>query len=253
LVELVSLDWLAERLGSAELQVVDPRTRERYLSGHAAGSVHVPIREAFDDGRLRDPADLAGWLGSRGVDRSRPVVVYDDYDGQKGSMLTWILEWLGHPQVSLVDAPFGRAWAERGGELFYRPARPDPVEFPVELRPALRATREDVAGAAGPVVDVRGRAEFEGTDAAEGEPGGHIPGALHVDWREFVQDGDALFAPSETVRGLLAGAGGVPILYCRSGPRAAVAAQALRVAGVEARLYDGSILDWTRAGMPLEQ
>ena len=109
--------------------------------------------------------------------------------------------------------------------------------------------------ARGPALDVRGRDEYEGTaEAPDDEPVGHIPGAVLVEWRSFITDGDRLYRDSDAVRDLLeqAGAGPEPVVYCRSGPRAAVAVVALRRAGIPARLYDGSFLDWTRARMPVE-
>ena len=252
-MEFVSPEWLAERLGSRELAVLDPRTRERYLSGHAAGAVHVPIRSAFEDGRLLGDDELAAWLGSRGVSPEQPVAIYDDYDGQKGAMLAWILEYLGHEQVGLLDAPFAR-WTEAGQELFYRPVTPKPVEFRATPRPELRATRDEVT-AAGLALDVRAQDEYDGSaEVPDGEAAGHIPGAVLVEWRSFVTDGERLYRGPQDVRDLVAsaGAGEAPVVYCRSGPRAAVAVVALRRAGVPARLYDGSFLDWTRAGLPVE-
>jgi thiosulfate/3-mercaptopyruvate sulfurtransferase len=253
-VELVSIEWLDEHLGAPGVLVLDPRTRERYLSGHAAGVVHAPIREAFDgEGRLRGNEELAAWLGSRGVSRDVSVAVLDDYDGQKGSMLAWILEYLGHPDVKLLDAPFFARWKDRGGELFYRPVFPDAAELAISPRAELRASREDVEASAAPVLDVRSAEELEPSgDAA----GGWIPGAVHLYWRGFVEDGERLFVPAEAALRLLEETGlgpeGEPILYCQSGPRAAAALIAMRRAGVAARLYDGSFLDWTRAGMPVE-
>ena len=90
-MELVPPEWFeAPRL--IGYRGPDARTRERYLSGHAAGAVHLPVRSAFEDGRLLGYDALAAWLGSRGVSREQPVAIYDDYDGRKGAMLSWILE-----------------------------------------------------------------------------------------------------------------------------------------------------------------
>jgi thiosulfate/3-mercaptopyruvate sulfurtransferase len=253
--ELVPIEWLDEHLGSAGVLVLDPRTRERYLSGHASGAVHAPIRHAFDaEGRLRSGEELAAWLGSRGVSRGVVVAVLDDYDGQKGSTLAWILEYLGHPAVKFLNAPFAR-WRDSGRELFYRPVGPEPAEFTASRHTELRASREDVAKARGRAVDVRAPEEFDAASEAD-EPGGHIPGAVNLDWRAFVTDSDELFADPHTVLRLLESAGlsagDKPIVYCRSGPRAAVAIVAMSRAGVPATLYDGSFLDWTRARMPVE-
>jgi thiosulfate/3-mercaptopyruvate sulfurtransferase len=207
------------------------------------------------EGALRGDEELAAWLAGRGVSRERPIVVYDDFDAQKGSMLAWILEYLGHDDVSLLDAPFGR-WQATGRELFYRPVRPGPASFAPSPRPELRATRQQVADAAGALLDVRSPEEHAGVELTPGEAVGRIPGSVHASWLAFVRDEDTLFAGDEEVTALLAELGLADaesvIVYCRSGPRAAVAATALRLSGRQARLYVGSFLDWTAAQMPVE-
>src|SRR5262249_8289085 len=158
------------------------------------------------------------------------------------------------PHVKLLDAPFAR-WRASGRELFYRPVSPEATEFAPARRPELRALLEDVsAPATGAPLDVRAAEEFDAPDQGD-EPGGPNPGAVNVDWRAFVEDGDTLFTGPDGVQRALNDAGAAhgdgTIVYCRSGPRAAVAFVAMCRAGVPARLYVGSFLEWTRAGMPV--
>jgi thiosulfate/3-mercaptopyruvate sulfurtransferase len=256
--KLVTSEWLAGRLGDSSLQVIDPRTRERYLSGHAAGAVHVPMREAFGgEGRIHDDRRLAEWLAGRGIASDRPVAVYDDFDFQKGSMVAWILEYLGHGDVSLLAAPFSSTWQAEGREYFYRPVHPDSARFAVAPRPELRATPDEASSGTMAILDVRSGEEYRRTEPVANEPVGHLPGAVNVPWRAFVRDQQDPFVGADEIARLLAEAGIADkrpiVVYCQSGPRAAVAFTAIRLVGRSAGLYDGSFLDWIRAGRPVEK
>jgi thiosulfate/3-mercaptopyruvate sulfurtransferase len=255
--KLVTSEWLAARLGDPALQVIDPRTRERYLSGHAAGAVHVPMREAFDgEGRMHNDRRLAEWLSKRGIASDRPVAVYDDFDFQKGAMVAWILEYLGHSEISLLAAPFSSTWQTEDRELFYRPVYRDPAKLNAAPRSELRVTSDEVMNGMA-ILDVRSREEYGRTEPVANESVGHIPGAVNIPWRAFVRDQQNAFVDANETGRLLADAGIADerriLVYCRAGPRAAVAFAALRLAGRSVGLYDGSFLDWKRAGRPIEK
>jgi thiosulfate/3-mercaptopyruvate sulfurtransferase len=228
----------------------------RYLSGHLPGAINAPATGALDErGRLRADDDLASWLASSGVGTDLPVVLYDGYDGQLGSLMAWVLEYLGHPDVRFLRTSF-EAWKGSGRPVKYRPVEGKPATFAPRLRPAVRAGRPDVAGATGTLLDVRSEAEYTG-EAPGDLPPGHIPGAVSVPWLEFVGKEGNLFVSRREALSLLRDSGVNPeddiITYCRTGPRAAVAWLALLHAGLQVRLYDGSFMDWTsEADAPVE-
>lgn len=95
------------------------------------------------------------------------------------------------------------------------------------------------------LVDVRSRAEFDGTAGYPCDPAqGHIPGAIHIDLDEL------LGAEREDLRPLLDANGVRPgsrlVLYCHSGSRSGIASAALNAAGIEAENYAGSWHEWSR-------
>jgi thiosulfate/3-mercaptopyruvate sulfurtransferase len=256
-VRFVDSDWVRARLGSPELQVLDPRLRVRYTSGHLQGAIHVSVARAYDPGGgLLGDEDLAAWLAASGVRTDKTVLIYDQGDAQAGALLAWILEYLGHPDVVFLRESF-ESWRDGGGELFYRPIPAPPRDFQARPRPELRARREDVLAAAGSnLIDVRSAEEFSGEQVMRpDEVPGHIPGARNIAWLSFIDGDPDLFVPAEEVDELLRKQGIDPneptIVYCRSGLRAAAVTLALLQVGLPARLYDGSWLDWCKVEDPL--
>ncbi|MHB8619365.1 MAG: sulfurtransferase [Chloroflexota bacterium] len=253
----VDASWLRDRLDEPGLTVIDPRSRMRYLSGHAPRALSVPVQETFaEHGRLVSDDELVSWLGRRGVAAEGTAVVYADADGQPGAMLAWILEYLGHPDVRFVTTRFER-WRDEGGELVYRPMVATPTTFEAKPKRELRATWEVVESGRVRLLDTRTPEEFSGERVMGDEPPGHIPGALNLPWLSFQAEDDNLFLAPTEVAARLREAGATPglevVVYCRSGQRAAVAWLAIHLAGAPVRLYDGSFLDWSsRRDLPIE-
>jgi thiosulfate/3-mercaptopyruvate sulfurtransferase len=112
----------------------------------------------------------------------------------------------------------------------------------------VEVTREDLVGRLGevPLLDVRTPEEFSGEAGYPCDPRqGHIPGARHLELREL------LTRSSDEIRELVGLPEGAEIIaYCHSGSRSAMAVEALRAAGYEARNYAGSWHEWSREGDP---
>jgi thiosulfate/3-mercaptopyruvate sulfurtransferase len=249
LADAEGLDQEAPRL-----LIIDPRSPMRYLSGHLPRAINVPAAKAFtQEAHLLPTQQLVAWLGELGVEIDVPVLLYDEYDGQQGCFLAWLLEYFGHLDVRFLRIPF-QEWKARGREVAYRPVAVEPVAFESSTRSEIRADWTDVSNSTrAQLLDLRTEAEFSGQ-----EPGseGHIPGAKNIPWLRLVRPEGSLFVTSEKAQQLLWGAGvreDRPITaYCRSGPRAAVAYVVLQQVGCEIRVYDGSYLDWTKRGLRIE-
>ena len=252
----VSADWVAERIGQPGYLVIDPRSAMRYLMGHLRGAVSVPFKKLQGpDGKLGEPEQLASAFGNVGLSDDVAPVLYDHQDGRNAAMAAWVLEYLGRDDVHVMDLRY-ESWKEQGREVLYRPVPTEAKPFTVQLNPTLRASLGDVADPGSAILlDTRTEEEFNGQVEMDHRPG-HIPGAInlpHVDTAGA--DGNLLIDEFELRERL--GIVGIAnndsvIAYCRSGVRASVAWLALRQAGYDVRLYDGSYAEWMDSDQPVE-
>ncbi|HXW08930.1 MAG TPA: sulfurtransferase [Vicinamibacterales bacterium] len=263
---LISPRELADTLAGGEAQplVLDLRPPEAFATGHVPGAIHVDLWgvSLIDT----DPAPLEAFmwmiehvLAIHGVDRTTPVIVYDDQSGVRAARAFWFLEYFGHPSVRLLDGGFG-AW-QRAGLPVTRDASPPPKSDWTGSREGNRlATWRDVHAAIdredAVLLDARSDDEYCGR-TVRAKRGGAIPGAVHVEWtRNLTPEGE--FKPAAELKQLYETAGVTPdrevIAYCQGGYRAAHAYLALRLLGYpRVRNYVGSWKEWgDREGLPIQ-
>ncbi len=193
-----------------------------------------------------------------GVSNTSRVVVYGA-SPVVAARAFFTLDAMGHPRVTILDGGL-RAWRaegrpiETGAAKAATPGQFTPVLNPARLASAQLIQQQMPAGIA--LVDVRPDPEFLGTDGGMGgqHAAGHIAGAKQLTWNSLVQE-DGRFLPREQLQAKLAAAGatsGKPVVsYCMVGMRASVVYFTARHLGYEAKLYDGSIVDWTMKRLPV--
>jgi thiosulfate/3-mercaptopyruvate sulfurtransferase len=246
---LIDARELGERLGAVTL--IDLRPAEEFALGHIEGSRHLDIYGVS----LNDSSDapLNAFLpifrtlfGSRGVSVDKPVVIYDHETGERAARAVWLLAVLGHPEVRILDGG-SQAWTASGKRLVRLtqspppadPAKAPPTPPPFKGKPNLDllATRFDVERAIDDgqtvIVDVRRESEYRGTER-RARRAGTIPGAVHVFWRDHLDDKGA-FRPADEIRDLYASRGATPdktiIPFCQGGYRSANTFLALKSLG----------------------
>jgi thiosulfate/3-mercaptopyruvate sulfurtransferase len=240
------------------LGATDPRGE--HDRGHIPGSRYVDLETelagpgAADAGRhpLPDPHELAARATGWGVGPGTAVVVYDDNGGMSAARLWWLLRWIGHDAVRLLDGGLA-AWRAAGGEVEHGPdPEPVPSSSPLRARPGSLptvSTAEIVAGTVGQLVDARAAERYRGEVEPIDPVAGHIPGAVNVPTAgNLGPDGTFLEPAALRERFTAAGLGeGEPVVaYCGSGITAAHELLALEVAGLGAgaALYAPSWSGW---------
>ena len=261
----------ALRLFDATVELVRPPEGGPYTvaSGRPGyEKAHIP-GAAFADipGELSDPdspfaftlppADrFAAAAGRLGIGPGTHVVVYAQDTPMWATRLWWQLRFFGFDAVSVLDGGLA-AWRAAGlpledAEIFYPPAR-----FSAEPRWERLATRADVeavvatgAGSAC-LVNALTPPVFRGEGPSSYSRPGRIPGSINAPWTELVDPDTNLFRPRPDLERALQAAGALgetPVIaYCGGGISATVDLFALALLGRdEARLYDGSLTEWTR-------
>ena len=248
-----------------QVTLIDLRPAEDFAFGHIKGAKHLDIYAM----NLNDtsPAPLEaflsmfnGPLGARGVSRDHPVVIYDHESGERASRAVWLLSTLDHPDVKLLDGG-SQAWVRSGRSLVRvdevaepiapEKAPPTPPPFRGGRRLEYLATRFDVDRAIDDettvIVDVRRASEYRGTEKRARRVG-TIPGAVHIFWREHLDENGA-FRPADEVKVLYESKGVTPdktvITLCQGGYRSANTFIALSWLGYpRVRNYVGSWAEW---------
>jgi thiosulfate/3-mercaptopyruvate sulfurtransferase len=248
-----------------EAILLDLRPAEHFALGHIEGSRHLDLYGVSLTDSSAAPLEaflsmLRILFGTRGITNDRPVVVYDHESGERASRAVWLLAVLGHPDVRLLDGGTA-AWTAAGGRLVRTTAASPPVD-PAKAPPTpapydgafdldLLATRCDVHRAiddeATVIVDVRRQSEYRGIEQ-RARRAGTIPGAVHVFWREHLDQAGAFRSP-EAIRELYVSRGITPeknvIAVCHGGYRSANTVIALKSLGFpRVRNYVGSWGEW---------
>jgi thiosulfate/3-mercaptopyruvate sulfurtransferase len=259
---LISTEQLAALREGAGATVIDARGTAAYLKGHIPGAVASRWQDFTDPkspvkGLLHpDSAELARRFGALGVANDRPVVVYAEpfeHWGAEGRFF-WMLHYLGHDDVRVLDGGFPK-WRAEGREVAHMPTRAVPATFSPVLRMDGFIDREGVAACLEEapdtvVVDCRSSKEY----AKEG----HIPGAVNLPWVSLYTEAGTV-RPEGELRALLEAAGITPdkevVPYCTGGVRSAWVFTVLHLLGYKRlKNYDGSWWDWTHDGrMPIER
>ena len=264
---LVDVETLRAHLDDPNWLVVDVRHQlsdtgygERaYAAGHIPGAVFLHCDRDLSgvmsgcNGRhpLPDPEQLAQRLGDIGIGAVTQVVVYDDAQGMIAGRLWWLLRWLGHDAVALLDGGLP-AWQAAGGTLTDVAPTLLPRTFvacPQDLRVNVDYVLERLETPHMRLVDARGTDRFRGENETIDPVAGHIPGAVNRCFKDNLLP-DGRFKPAAQLRAewlaLLAGSPPDLVVHqCGSGVSACLNMVAMEIAGLPgSRLYAGSWSEW---------
>ena len=264
---LVTTDILAAHLADPRWLVVDCRFdlrnedlgRTQYLDAHVPGAVYASLahdlagKKSGKNGRHPLPAidEFAATVRRLGVSSDTQVVAYDQDAGMYASRFWWMLRFIGHDAIAVLDG----GWAKWNAEQ--RPSRcgderPPAGDFIASPRPEWRLTIDDVARLPESIllVDARGPERFEGRTEPLDRVAGHIPGAANHYYKQNLSDSGTMLPPDalrQQYEPLLAGRDpGQVVMYCGSGVSACHNLLAMEHAGLSgARLYPGSWSEWS--------
>jgi thiosulfate/3-mercaptopyruvate sulfurtransferase len=273
---LIEASVLRDLIGKPDLAVIDcrfdlsnrSRGRAAYLEGHIPGAKYADLETDLSgpvtakSGRhpLPAPEDFAAALERWGIGSATQVIVYDDAGGSFAARAWWLLRWLGHKSVAVLDGGIN-AWIAAEGLLEPGEARPSQERIPSDGRIAPKSDRAALietadidrflANPANLLVDARAAERFAGSVEPIDTVAGHIGGAANHPFSTNLRQ-DGRFLPAAELRRLweLRLAGRKPervAAMCGSGVTACHNLLSLEVAGLSgAKLYAGSWSEWIR-------
>ncbi|HIK04772.1 MAG TPA: sulfurtransferase [Trichormus sp. M33_DOE_039] len=263
---VVSSAWLLENLHDPQVVVVDCRFsladpqlgRRQYQASHIEGAYYLdlnldlssPVGEHGGRHPLPDPQELADKLAAMGVEFQKTLVVaYDDSRLAFASRLWWLLRYLGHEQVAVLDGGFSQ-WEKAGYPVTDIIPLPQTANFTPQVQPELVVDRETVKNRKDlptvVLIDSREGDRYRGEREPTDKIAGHIPGAVNYFWME-VTDAACYLVPTteHQKRWQQVESSEEIFVYCGSGVTACVNLLSLELAGIHrGKLYAGSWSDW---------
>lgn len=228
-----------------------------HATAHIPGAVYAhldhdlsaPRREDGRGGRhpLPSPAGICERFSALGMGSGRPLVAYDQGGGALAARLWWMLRYMGHSAVAVLDGGF-KAWLAAGGATESGEVARVPATFTGEPRQALLVEADAVA-AAPLLVDSRDAARYRGDDEPLDPVAGHVPGAVNRFFGQNLEAGGVFRPAADLQREFSSLLADTPpaqaVFYCGSGVTACHNLLAMCAAGLPlARLYAGSWSDW---------
>jgi thiosulfate/3-mercaptopyruvate sulfurtransferase len=275
---LISLEELSTNLNSSNWVIIDCRFdladtnkgMEMYLESHIPGAVYAHLNDDLSGpiitGKtsrhpLPDVEAFAATLSNWGIDEAVQVIVYDDRGGAIAGRLWWMLRWLGHDAVAVLDGSFIQ-WIESGHPTKSGPEANAQRKFKPRVNSEMRVDAEKVMAMRNAVgfllIDSRSQERFRGMNETLDPVAGHIPGAINAYYGDNLTE-DGHFKTKEELRDRFDKIlGGLPaentVFYCGSGVTAAHNILALKHTGLgDALLYPGSWSEWiTDPDRPIE-
>lgn len=260
---IVTMDWLNNHLHNGDVRIIDCRFelgnpnagREAYEENHIPNAIHFDLEKDLSGevkehgGRhpLPDLNEFAHKLSQAGIDEHVTVIAYDDQGGMFASRLWWMLKYVGHDRVYILEDTFSN-WQQHG----YPVVKEHPVienkDFKQNVQHHMLASVEEVRKRKEKTIllDSRSNDRYLGENEMIDKKAGHIPGAKNSFWQDVLRkDGSwkatkdlkemfTYIKPTEEV-----------MVYCGSGVSACPNIIALSEIGVEnVQLYVGSWSDW---------
>lgn len=256
--QLANPDWV---VFDCRFTLTDPRAgRNAYQTSHIAGARYADLNGdlsapvTMQSGRhpLPDAERLCAKLGAWGVGAHTQVVVYDDSYGSMAVRLWWLLRWLGHDNVALLDGGLPK-WMREKRAMSADLPNPIPQTFPCTINACVSVDALEVDRArlstAHRLIDARPEQRFTGEHEPLDAVAGHIPGAVNWVFEENLDMDGTLLPPEELRENYLRVMAGVDprnvIHTCGSGVTACHNLLAMEVAGLTgSRLYPGSWSEW---------
>lgn len=202
---LASTDWLAERLDHPNMVIVDCGGWALYQRAHIPGAVSSPnydwcLKDPDNPAYVLGPERFADLVAEMGIGDDTLVIAYDDERSRSATRLWWVLNYHGHHRVKVLNGGW-RKWVLEGRSVSVDPHQHERARFTPRPQPDWIVSAEEILDSLdrpGFVpLDTRSRGEYTGENLRGNRYGGHMPGAVHIEWVDNLRSGDHTFKPAD--------------------------------------------------------
>ncbi|MEH7010385.1 sulfurtransferase [Neobacillus niacini] len=263
---IIDKEWLLKKLHEQNVRIVDcsfsladpKKGRQGYDQNHIPGAIYFDLEKDLSGevgehgGRhpLPNIEEFIYKLETAGIDENTTVIAYDQGEGAFAARFWWLLQYLGHEQVYVLDGGF-KGWSEGNYPVTSEIPSFKKTIFKTNMNHELLASMEDIRAVAGEkdsqmiLIDSREERRYLGLEEPIDKKAGRIPGAINKPWFEGLNAGYYKSADVQKQRFSDINTKNEIIVYCGSGVTAAPNFLALKAAGFEkVKLYLGSFSDW---------
>jgi thiosulfate/3-mercaptopyruvate sulfurtransferase len=264
---LVETEWLSDNFEDPDLRIIDVRSSARFfLDGHIPGATFVELdqlRREFGGvkGVIKTVKVIEKYLGSFGIDHDTMVIIYDDNRGLNASYLFWLLDYMGHEHMAILNGGMEK-WVLEELPVEVEVKEVERKSFFAKMNRNKRVNTNwilnnlknpDVS-----IVDGRSKLEYLGFYQLS-KKGGHIPGAVNIEWKKHItNDPLILFKSGEDLKNLYEEEGvtssKIVVVYAQTLFRATLNYFSLRLLDYDVRAYERSWEEWgNRDDLPAER
>lgn len=262
---LIDIEYLKKHLHDEEVVIVDCRFnladpeqgREDYRADHISGAFFLDLAtdlsgEVLSHGGRHPLPKVESFIETIeaiGIDNTKHVIAYDDQNGPFAARLWWLLKYLGHNKVSVLNANYS-LWKESGYSISKDIPLKNKVEFNANIQTDMIIELDQVKEIAGKdsykLIDSRAPRRYRGEVEPIDLKAGRIPGAENYFWEDIMTN-NGLMKSNEALEKHFSSLEDDEniVVYCGSGVTGSVNILALDNLGKKAKLYPGGWSDWS--------
>src|SRR5699024_2570135 len=263
---IIEKEWLVEHLKNEEVIIIDCRFdlsqpelgRDQYSKSHVPGAFYFDLKEQLSGpvskhgGRhpLPELDSFKKEIEKVGIDNEKTVIAYDAGGGQYASRFWWLLKYIGHEKIYLLNEGFN-GWSAANFPVTTKIPKAHPAKYEINIQKEMLASFEEVkeivenATDESVLIDSRASERYLGKVEPMDKIPGHIPGALNKVWDESLSEGSFKNEKEQEERFSEINKDEPVVVYCGSGVTATPNYIALKMAGyTDVKLYAGVYSDW---------